>query len=872
MTKTTDDDIVISLVELALARPAEEREAYLKSACAGDPELYQQVLKYVEWESRMNGFLLEPFYTLDAIEHPFAPGDLLDQRFRIMREVAQGGMGVVFEAMDEKLGRRVALKCAKAGFGKRLSPEILNATAISHPNVCKIFEIHTASTRLGEIDFLTMEFLEGETLAERLDRGPLPKPEAAAIARQLCAGLAEAHRNKVIHGDLKSNNVILTKGADGAIRAVITDFGLARAPEAALRAAQSGTRGGTPDYMAPELWKGEKASISSDIYALGVVLYELACGRRPSTSEAQKPASAHPKWNRVLSRCLDPDPLRRFASAAEVAEALAPRSRRWWLTAAAAVGLATVSGAITYERVTAPPEAVSMALLPLTAAPDAVSIARGISRDAETKLARLKSGKRAQFTFVPPAEVTRRHVDSAAKARTSLGATHVVRAVIAREQDSVVLHAFVTNTKTQANVAEREFKYAPGEVRYAGTAMAGMVTAAFHLPALAAASVNAAAKQDYVEGLGYTRRNSTIDRALPLLERAVSADPDSPLAWAALAEAQWFKYFITQDSAWLHRTSESLRQAQDRNLDLAPVHRVAGVLRANAGFYEQAEAEYLRAIELEPKDGDAYRRLGQAYDRGNQTVQALAALQKAIELAPNNFRQYQALGAYYTNRGDSSEAIRQFEKCVQLAPDEPDALYALGTAYYNAGQYIEAERELRKAIALGEIPRALNNLAITLMYQGRDQEAIPFLIHALGRFPGRSLWWMNLGDAYRRAHVPEESQLAYRRSLELVEKDMAQNPRDGDVRARLAYLCARLGDRQRAESEVAQALQLSPESTDTRGIAVWTYEALGKRDDALAILRDSSDHVLASVVRRPDLAELRKDSRFQQLVEARQVK
>lgn len=167
-----------------------------------------------------------------------------------------------------------------------------HASEISHPNVCKIFEIHTASTAGGEIDFLTMEFLDGETLAARLSRGRLPEPEARAIGRRICAGLAEAHRNRVVHGDLKSGNVILTRDAGGGVRAAITDFGLARKPLApsvdtegsqgteASTVSASSQAGGTPDYMAPELWKGEKASAASDVYALGVMLYELAAGRR----------------------------------------------------------------------------------------------------------------------------------------------------------------------------------------------------------------------------------------------------------------------------------------------------------------------------------------------------------------------------------------------------------------------------------------------------------------------------------------------------------------------------------------------------------------------------------------------------------------
>src|SRR5579864_9296474 len=289
LDKAQDDDLVMQLVDLALTQPVNQREAYLRNACAHDTALFEQVWKYVQWEHRMNGFLLDPLFPALSNEHPFQPDELLDGRFRIVREIAQGGMGVVYEAVDEKLHRRIALKCAKAGFRKRLPPEVRNASDISHPNVCKIFEIHTASTNQGEIDFITMEFLDGKTLSERLTQGPLSEKEARAIAHQLCAGLAEAHRNQVIHGDLKSNNVILATAPDGTIRAVITDFGLAQQPETAHRPGHSEPLGGTPDYMAPELWKGEKPSVASDIYALGVIFHELACGRRPVEPDASKP-------------------------------------------------------------------------------------------------------------------------------------------------------------------------------------------------------------------------------------------------------------------------------------------------------------------------------------------------------------------------------------------------------------------------------------------------------------------------------------------------------------------------------------------------------------------------------------------------------
>src|SRR4051812_27919389 len=136
-----------------------------------------------------------------SVDEPFAPGELLVERFRVVRRVAQGGMGVVYEAYDEKLGRRIALKCARAGHGGRLSPEVRLATEVSHPNICKIYEIHTAQTAAGPLDFFTMEFLEGPTLMRRLRERSLGREEKETIARQICAGLAEAHDRHVVHGD-----------------------------------------------------------------------------------------------------------------------------------------------------------------------------------------------------------------------------------------------------------------------------------------------------------------------------------------------------------------------------------------------------------------------------------------------------------------------------------------------------------------------------------------------------------------------------------------------------------------------------------------------------------------------------------------------
>jgi tetratricopeptide (TPR) repeat protein/TolB-like protein len=702
----------------------------------------------------------------------------------------------------------------------------------------------------------------------------LPKKKARAIAQQLCAGLAEAHRKKVIHGDLKSNNVILAAEPDGSVRAVITDFGLARRPEAPGELVA-----GTPEYMAPELWQGAKPSMASDIYALGVILCELFSGAKPGElgsaastlplgdHHKQIPATENRKWNRVLARCLDPDPAHRFSSAEEVSRALGPsRARRWALGIAATVLLAAGSGIAAYFGALTPTEDVRLAVLPFEAGRNAEPLKEKLLRDVTDRVGRLKGDKHTQLEVIPLNNVLRKHADSVEKASAMLGATHVLRGTIETDKDQVKLLAFLTDARSRVDVKEWEAKYDTAQERYISGALASMVTDTFHLPPLARGPTNAAARGDYQAGLVYLRRDSTIPAALASFERAVHADPDSALAYAGLAEAQWFEYFLSKQRIWVDRSAESARQAECRNMDLAPVHRVMGLHLDNAGYYEQAEAEYRRAIELEPQDAENYRRLGQVYEKNNRKEEALAAFQTAVSLRPDYYRAHLELGAYHYNRGDYTRAIASFRQTVDLAPREPNARFALGATYLNSGMYAEAERQLRLAVALDESPNPLHSLGLALMYQARDDEAIGYFSRALRRNPESYLSWMYLGIADRRTNRAAESAEANMRGREVAEAEMARNPRNTYVRSVRGYFAAALGDRIRAESETAQAMSLAPDDAETRWAAILTYEALGEREASLAILNRSPRQQVMDISRWPDLADLQHDPRFLQLL------
>jgi serine/threonine-protein kinase len=264
----------------------------------------------------------------------FAPGAVIAERYRVIGLLGRGGMGEVYRADDLKLGQSVALKFLPSGFSKdavfldRFRAEVRNARQVSHPNVCRVYDI-------GEIDghhFLSMEYVDGENLATLLRRiGRLPGTKALEIARQLCAGLAAAHAQGVLHRDIKPSNVMI----DGHGRAKLTDFGLAvRGDEAA-----AGEISGTPAYMAPEQIAGRGATVQSDLYSLGLVLYEVYTGKktfeassfadwRRAHTEEQPTALSHHAADidaaveRAILRCLEKDPAKRPASAPQLAASL----------------------------------------------------------------------------------------------------------------------------------------------------------------------------------------------------------------------------------------------------------------------------------------------------------------------------------------------------------------------------------------------------------------------------------------------------------------------------------------------------------------------------------------------------------------------
>jgi serine/threonine-protein kinase len=872
------------LVEETIARPEAEREEHLRTLCTEDASLFEEVWSRVQAEERMKGFLREPF-DVDRAERPFDPGQLLAGRFRLIREVGEGGMGVVYEAHDQKLDKRIAIKCAKSGHQRHLPPETRIATEISHPNVCKTHEIHTESTPSGKMDFLTMEYLDGETLSARVRRaGPLGVDEVRNIARQLCSGLEEAHRRGVIHGDMKTGNIVLAATRDGGTKAVITDFGLARFATGFTGTGMRGSnRGGTRAFMAPELLRGEKSSVASDVYALGVILYEALSGQSPFADEID-PRKRHltprqplntpggrtaRRLDWVVSRCLDPDPARRPSSAARVATLIAGVGTGWRVARAA-----FFAGVVALMTIATPPmDPVRLALLAADGPPEETRLGNGLLLAA----GELLTGVRASgwsFSIIPLGESIRQRVQTAEQARLLLGATHVLNCVFEDVAGVIEVRAAVTDTRLMQTVRQLSQEYTPAEASHIPRALAGIVTGSF--PGLSSIeqveTVNPAAYPDYVAGLAHLERESEIDDSIAALQRAAAADPDSAIVFAALAEAYRMKRELTSESRYGELADEAARKAEGLDPDAAAVHLIVGMLRLDIGQHGRAAEEFRRAIELNPKDSDAWRRLARAFEAMNQPREALWALQKAIDAQPGYFEPYRESGAFHYNRAQYEQAVEYFRTFAELTPGAPEGHFVLAAGYAKLGRYTEAERELRTSLERQESYKALVTLGAVLVLEGRDVDAVHWYRRATEVAPNNHLAWMNLGDVCRRTNSPAEAQRAFQQALELTRPKIERNPQDAYVRACMGYLLARSGKPREAEYETRQSLALASVTSDTRRLAVRTYEALGRRDLTLAALEDASRTLIAEIGRMPEMADLCNDTRYMELLNRNQTR
>ena len=806
----------------------------------------------------------------------FDPGTQLAQRYQVVRFLAQGGMGEVYEAQDLELRQRVALKTisphAHGSVGdapeERFKREIALARVVTHPNVCRIFDLGVHVDVQGQrTTFLTMELLEGETLSSLLRRkGRLGTREALPVVRQMAAALDAAHHAGIVHRDFKSENVFLVPSADG-LRAVVTDFGVARGNEATdqFAAQVTGTAiVGTPAYMAPEQVEGGAITPAADVYALGIVIYEMVSGALPfqgpnplSTAvkrlkEAPPPPTVHAPdvpvaWERVILRCLERLPARRYTSAGEVSEALDQAPTSGVTGAFDPRGTGTVPTAPGTGATSTPSGAA-------VGYPDTWGTSTGAGTVADPALGTSPASPAGAApatgpgTLVAPPPATQPAVSKARPLALALAAVVLL---------STVLFFYNQRTKEGRRVVPRRSVAVFGfenlnlndDGSWLATGLAEMLSSELSsgggLRTIPNDTVDRARRE-----LGLARGNELPLADLQRFHSLVGADFVVSGSYAQVGDDMLRLDVRLQDAARGAVVSTFDRQGESGAL-FEMVNGLGDDLRSSLGIDAAGDEDPLAGL---PSDPDAARLYANALEqlRAQQPQQARESLTQALGYEPDNPLLHAALSSAWDAEGYSQQAAEEARRAFEHSTHLPreDRLVIEGRVREAEGDWLAAAEiyttlwdyfpdDLEYGLRLVSAENAANRPLQAL----RAIDRLRQLPVPLADDPR-----IDLGEAHAAALMAEPerqlqaAQRAAGRALPLGANLLVAQARISESQAHL-----RLGQLEPAAERAREALDLYTEADSAKGRALAlgtlanTYVALGRLPEAAEHYQEAID-------------------------------
>jgi eukaryotic-like serine/threonine-protein kinase len=753
----------------AVALPAGERTRFVAATAGADAALGQELESLLASHERAGRFLERP----PEISPLHAYGIPLDVRaptlptgrklgpYQILEPLGAGGMGEVYRARDVRLDRIVALKVlrrAAAGdtaLRGRFEHEARAISKLAHPNICALFDI-------GEhegVDFLVMEYLEGETLAARLEEGPLPFDEVVRYAIEISDALDRAHRQGVVHRDVKPSNIMLTESgarSTGLPQAKLLDFGVAKlqgrdaaASGVALLPSESGalTGGGplvgTIAYMSPEQLRGEAIDARSDLFSFGAVLYEMATGRRlfaGSDATAMRAAILQGEWQarrettdrvgeglaHIIEKALRADRRDRYQHAADMRADLQqldpaahqqPAARRWKLIAAAAalVVALTIAGALMggmgrprpASQAAVVPSLSILPFKPLVPGGSDDYVAVALADALATELHALNTvsvrriGTGSQFTG--------RGADPIAAGR-ELGVDLVMDGAIQRQGDRLRVTVHLARVSDAVTLWSQQFDAAWNDVFRVQDQIAEQVTHALAVTLTGderrrlnrRRTGSLEAYEAYLKGRYFwnERNVQALHRALDYFEQAIVKDPGYASAYAGLADtyamlgSMPYADLSEADAGPKAKAAATKALAIDDTLAEAHVS-LAFITYAFEWNWARGEAEFKRAIELDPEYATAHYWYALYLNQVGRTGEALAQAQRSVELEPLSLVGTYSVGLCHYFARDFDAARRYAGKTLEISPQFLLGRRLLGMVDIAAGRNADAIAGLR---------------------------------------------------------------------------------------------------------------------------------------------------------------------------------
>ncbi len=853
----------------AREKGADSRAIFIATACGGDEELRQEVESLLAQSETCDAFLEKPAMHIaatqqarDQAKRKLAAKTM--SHYRVIQELGAGGMGIVYLARDETLDRQVALKVLPTGSladetaRKRLRNEALALAKLSHPNIETIYELGTEDG----VDFLVTEYVAGTTLADRIANGPLPESELLKIALQIGSALEEAAGNGLVHLDLKPRNMMLTP--KGQVK--LLDFGLARImkPNDGDRSVTAMTVPvGTPPYMAPEQLKGGRLDSRTDIYAVGVCLYELATGRTPFRGNLPEliaaivdappePPSAirpglSPGLEKAILKCLQKSPEQRYQTVGELladlhspGTALAPpqqpflsqHPRAWfrnWRLPLAVLGLgAAVIASFLFSRRPAP----SFAARDWVLVADFDNQTNDPIFDQSLLTAFSVSLEQSRYANIYPRSrirevLARMKKDAASKidddVAQEIAVREGIRALIfpsiSGVGDDYRLAARIRDVKSGMDVKTRVVK-AKGRQRILdsldelaakvrgdlGESLPAVSRSSRPLAAVTTGSLDAL--KQYSIGIEKRTEGLNLEEAKLYFENALKIDPSFTAARTLLGILT-FEHFDREEGKQL--LSEAVRSA-DNLTDREKYGLLAFHARAVEGNLAKAAGYDRMLIGLYPDLALGHNNLGVEYMEMGRYPEAAAEFRECLRINPRERLAFFNLAqTYITRMGDLDGGI---EVCrTEIAKNEKNYAPFCWSGYANLakGRLGEAVRDLEQSAELNPAASTcLYDLAVAYSLSGRQENAIKIL-HKILAIDGRHcIAHYDLGIIYDSAGDAAAARREWLRSVSCQEEELKSRPTDALDYIEIAIARTRLRDAAGAQNAETKARSLDP--------------------------------------------------------------
>ncbi|HEX6087068.1 MAG TPA: protein kinase [Thermoanaerobaculia bacterium] len=851
-----------------------------------------------------------------------SPGDRIGQ-YEILRPLGAGGMGEVYCARDEKLGREVALKLLPAELSsnpealRRFEQEARAASALNHPNIVTIYEINETD----RFAWIAMELVDGEDLRTILGREPMTLRNALRIATKVADGLAAAHERGIVHRDLKPDNVMVT--SDGFVK--ILDFGLAKqlrvlsSDETTLPHTSPGTIFGTVGYMSPEQATGRDMDARSDQFSFGVMLYEMVTRVRPFERDSRTETLAailrddvpppsevnetiSRDLDRIVARCLEKQPRERYASTRDLARDLrevrdsftqsSSSSRAYsgaarrtrpaplpWVIAAIVVLVVGVASYVMWQRRDSAHRITSVAVMPfrdLGATAEGRAFADGISEMVATRLAQSPELRVAMpFDGGPMTEA-----DDVAAVAKRAGASAVIRGTVQRGGGDVRVTVSLIDAGNARTLAATTATRAATDLFALQDAVAEDLLRALGRPAppraLAAATVLGADDQRrFTEAVGllqHVRDERSIDRAIVTLESVLRNARESGSVNALLARALFFKSRLARRSALMEQAAIYATRAVSLSPQDPEAHIALGLVQNGSGRSAEAVQSFRRALALRPQSSDALLGIADAYALQGREAEAEKLYRQVLALRPDETNALSRYGFFCYMRGRHEEAAAHFRKVSQLVPDFALAHSNLGGVLSKLGRNEEARAAYQKALALQPTAIGFTNLGVLEFSLGRYADARQSFLRATELAPSDVVAWANLGDACRwvPGHAAEATQ-AYERAVAVAGQALQVNPNDAHTRSVVALSLARNGKVDEGQREIRRALELDPTNASVLYKAGMIALIRGNSDSAVSWLERAvaNGYSVRDLKSDPELEPLRRLPAFRKAVESK---